>query len=181
MTTTIVPTEAEAVNPVTAEAVDALKAAWDAAIATQNDAFHASITNPQSLRAVRELKAALEAETIAHSAWKAGESALQAQWRQEDAYDDAMCAQFDALDNAIDYPAHYDSSMAIPYQITSYGYTYLDHHYQTHSEASMLAAGGESPYDDGTTGWDQPAPLLSYVHDGITDMDELTRLEKLSY
>ncbi|MBA3947839.1 MAG: hypothetical protein H0X37_25210 [Herpetosiphonaceae bacterium] len=169
MTNTIVSTEAEAVNPITAEAVDALKAAWDAAVATQNDAYHASITHPQSLRAVRDLKAALDAETIAHAAWKAGEAALQAQWRQEDAYDEAMCAKFDALDNAIDYPEHYDASMPIPYQITSYGHTYLDHHYATHSNADMLAEGGESPYGDGTTGYVQPAPVPNYVHDGITD------------
>ncbi len=167
---------------VTVEAVDALQAEWEASCEAQRIAHAASIAAPRSLAAVYALKAAVEAETVAKDAWKAATAVLQAMWRAEDAeYDAFLCAQYDAMDNAVDYPYGYDTSMPLPYTITSQGYTYLDHHYQTDSEAGMLAAGGDSPYGDGTTGYIQPTPAHPFYINGVCDMDALSRYDDLSY
>ncbi|MBA3947085.1 MAG: hypothetical protein H0X37_21305 [Herpetosiphonaceae bacterium] len=177
MTNTIVTTEAAAVN-----LVETTKAAYEAAVearaAAFQDTLHAN-TTPEQFQAYRS---AMVTQERARVEWAAASEALQALWRDEDAeYDAILCAKFDALDNAIDYPANYDASMPIPYVITTVGHTYLDHHYATHSNAGMLAEGGDSPYGDGTTGWDHPAPLPSYYQGDTPDLDERDRQEKLSY
>ncbi len=108
-----------------------MEAAHTAAVAARTAAFHASIARPNSLTAVRELKAALEAETIAKVAWKAAEHALQTMWRAADdtEYDAFICAQYDAHD--YDYDGFDDHT----YQLTPEGVQYLDYHYATHSNA----------------------------------------------
>ncbi len=176
MTNTIV------AQPITIEAVDALKAAYEDAFTARIAAYEASQTPDATAEHFQAFRSALVACERAYTAWKAAGDALILQWRDEDAeYDAFLCAQFDAMDNAIDYPASYDASMPIPYVISTVGHTYLDHHYATHSDASILAEGGESPYGDGTTGWDQPAPLPSYYQGDTPDLDKRDRQEKLSY
>jgi alkylation response protein AidB-like acyl-CoA dehydrogenase len=117
MTTTIVTATS------TIAQVDALRAQWEAATAISN-AAHAAHDLPA-------LAVALVAEREARAAWQAAERAVQAHWQAADeaAFEAHQCAQFEAMDNAIDYP----TELPIPYQLTSYGMTYLDHHYATNA------------------------------------------------
>jgi len=173
MTNTIV-TE----TTITVEQVDTLRAAWDAAVEAERATWATG-----NMEAV---KAASAAERAANAAWQAGEKALVAHWSAEVAADEearlqAMVEAYETLE--YDYADYNNGSLGepLPYMVTSAGMTYLDHHDHTDSEIGMLAAGGESPYGDGTTGYIQPAPAHPCYTNGECDMDALSRYEDLSY
>jgi hypothetical protein len=170
-------------HEVTEVEVDALRAAWDQAVATQI-AAHAAYAARPTMKHLEAAHAAFTAERAGNAVWKAAERALQDMWLIERAADEearlqAMCEAHDTLE--WDYADYNNGSLGepIPYALTAEVLSYLDHHYQNDCEAGILALDGDSPYGDGTTGWDQPAPLPYYQ--GTPDLDERDRLEKLAY
>jgi len=172
------------------QAANTARQIWDAAV----DVERAARTSGD----LDAVIAASRAERIAHDLWRNAERALVAHWSAEVAADEearlqAMCEAHDAVE--WDYADYNDGSLGepIPYTVTDRGMTYLDRHYLTHTqvvqaavaalsnEDGVLAAGGESPYGDGTTGWVQPTPAHPCYTNGVADMDALSRYEDLSY
>jgi len=168
---------AHEVTAVEAAANDA-RALWDAAVIAEQAAW--TTGNMQTIRTAQL------AQIAAHDAWKAAERALVAHWSAEVAADEelrleAMCESYETLE--YDYADYSEGFLTepLPYTLTTAGMTYLDRHYATDSDVTMLALDGDSPYGDGTTGWVQPTPAHPCCINGVMDMDALSRYEDLAY